>query len=75
MQHVPILWAAAIALLTPGLLALTPFWLDLWNVLILQWLVFVVAGLVFTPFRFCVCGWYRNDSSTGGRRIWRGANF
>lgn len=44
--HVPVLWAAAIALLTPGLLALTPFWLDLWNVLILQWLVFVVLALI-----------------------------
>lgn len=44
--HVPVLWAAAIALLTPGILALTPFWLDLWNVLILQWLVFVVLALI-----------------------------
>ncbi|MDB6060085.1 MAG: hypothetical protein JWM78_188 [Verrucomicrobiaceae bacterium] len=45
--HVPLLWAAALALLTPGLLALTPFWLDLWNVLILQWLVFIVLVLLF----------------------------
>lgn len=45
--HVPVLWAAALALLTPGALALSPFWLDLWSVLILQWLVFVVLALVF----------------------------
>jgi putative membrane protein len=45
--HVPVLWAAALALLTPGILALTPFWLDLWNVLILQWLVFIALALLF----------------------------
>lgn len=44
--HVPVLWAAAFALLTPGVLALTPFWLDLWNVLILQWLVFIVLAVL-----------------------------
>ncbi len=44
--YVPTLWAAAIALLTPGLLALLPPWLDLWDVLIGQWLVFVVFALV-----------------------------
>ena len=44
--HVPVLWAAALALLTPGALALMPFWLDLWNVLILQWSVFIVLALL-----------------------------
>jgi len=44
--HIPTLWAAAIALLTPGVLALTPLWLGLWDVLIAQWLVFAAAALL-----------------------------
>lgn len=44
--YVPTLWAAALALLTPGLLALTPLWLNLWDVLIAQWLIFVVFALL-----------------------------
>lgn len=44
--YVPTLWAAAVALLTPGVLALTPLWLDMWDVLIAQWLVFVVLALL-----------------------------
>ncbi len=43
--YVSILWAAAIALLTPGVLALTPLWLGLWDVLIAQWSVFIVLAL------------------------------
>jgi putative membrane protein len=45
--HVPVLWAAALALLTPGVLALTPLWLDLWNLLVVQWLVFIALALLF----------------------------
>lgn len=44
--YVPALWAAAIALLVPGALAMTPLWLTLWDVLLVQWLVFVVLVLV-----------------------------
>lgn len=45
--YVPTLWAAAAALLTPGVLALaTPLWLGLWDVMIAQWLVFVVLALL-----------------------------
>lgn len=45
-HYVPILWAAAIALLTPGILAMTPLWLDLWDLLFAQWVVFIVLALV-----------------------------
>lgn len=45
--YIPTLWAAALALLTPGVLALLPPWLGLWDVLLAQWLVFVVAALLF----------------------------
>jgi putative membrane protein len=44
--YVPTLWAAAVALLTPGVLALTPLWLGLWDVLLAQWLVFVALALL-----------------------------
>jgi putative membrane protein len=44
--YIPTLWAAAIALLTPGVLALTPLWLGLWDLLIAQWSVFIVLALV-----------------------------
>lgn len=45
--YVPTLWAAALALLTPGVLALLPPWLNMWDVLLVQWLVFVIAALLF----------------------------
>jgi len=44
--HVPVLWAAALALLTPGVLALTPLWFDMWSLLALQWGVFIVLAAV-----------------------------
>jgi putative membrane protein len=44
--YVPTLWAAAAALLTPGVLALLPMWLGLWDVLIAQWLVFAALALI-----------------------------
>lgn len=44
--HVPTLWAAALALLTPGVLALTPLWLNLWDLLLAQWGVFVLFALL-----------------------------
>ncbi|MET0377463.1 MAG: hypothetical protein ABW049_00625 [Spongiibacteraceae bacterium] len=45
-HYIPALWAAAIALLVPGALAMTALWLTLWDVLLVQWLVFVVLILV-----------------------------
>lgn len=44
--YVPIVYAAAIALLTPGVIALTPFWLGPWEVLLTQWSVFIVLALL-----------------------------
>ncbi len=44
---IPSLWAAMIALLTPVLLGLTPFWLSAMDLLMAQWLVFVVLALLF----------------------------
>ena len=46
-RFVPTLWAAIIALLVPGVLRLTPFWLDLVEVMTLQLIVFVVLALLF----------------------------
>jgi len=45
-RPISLLWAAAIALLTPGALALTPLWLELWEVLALQWLLFLGLALL-----------------------------
>ncbi len=44
---IPSLWAALLALLTPVLLGLTPFWLSAMDLLIAQWLVFVVLATLF----------------------------
>ena len=44
---IPALWAAMIALLTPVILGLTPFWLSAMDLLMAQWLVFVVLALLF----------------------------
>ncbi|HEY3698140.1 MAG TPA: TPM domain-containing protein [Spongiibacteraceae bacterium] len=44
--YIPILYAAAIALLTPGFIALTPFWLGMWEILFTQWSVFIVLALL-----------------------------
>jgi len=45
-RFIPTLWAALIALFVPGLLRLTPFWLDLLEVMTIQLLVFAVLALV-----------------------------
>lgn len=50
--YIPILYAAAVALLTPGILALTPLWrgswvpFGLWELLFVQWSVFIVVALM-----------------------------
>lgn len=45
-RFIPTLWAALIALFVPGLLRLTPYWLDLLEVMTIQLLVFAVLALV-----------------------------
>jgi len=45
-RFIPTLWAAVIALFVPGLLRLTPFWLDLFEVMTIQLLVFAVLALL-----------------------------
>jgi putative membrane protein len=45
-RPIALLWAAVIALLTPGVLTLTPIWLELWEVLALQWLLFLLLAVV-----------------------------
>jgi len=50
--YIAILYAAAIALLTPGIIALTPLWLnawarpELWEVLLVQWSAFIMLALL-----------------------------
>lgn len=44
--YIPTLWAAAVALLTPGAIALSPFWFGLWEVMLTQWLVFIALALL-----------------------------
>ena len=44
--YIPTLWAALIALLSPSVVMLTPFWLEVGEVLLIQLLVFVVVALL-----------------------------
>ena len=44
--YIPTLWAAVIALLSPGVVLLTPFWLDAADVLMIQLLVFFLFALI-----------------------------
>lgn len=44
--YLAIVVAAALALLTPGIIALLPFWLNAWEILFVQWSVFVVLALL-----------------------------
>ena len=45
-SYLAIIVAAALALFTPGIIALLPFWLNAWEILIAQWLVFIVLALL-----------------------------
>jgi putative membrane protein len=45
-SYIPLLWAALLALLTPTLLLLSPFWLDAKAIAFIQLLVFILAVLV-----------------------------
>jgi putative membrane protein len=44
-RYIPTLWAALAALFVPGILRLTPLWLDLVDVMLLQLLVFAALAL------------------------------
>ena len=44
--YIPTLWAAFIALITPAVINLTPFWLSYHEVLLAQWLVFFVFAFL-----------------------------
>jgi len=44
--YIALLYAAAIALLTPGIIALLPLWLGAWEILFAQWLVFIIFALL-----------------------------
>lgn len=49
-RHVPVLWAALVALLIPFALSYTHFWLSSGDILIAQWLTFLVCTLLgFLP--------------------------
>jgi len=45
-RFIPTLWAALIALFVPGALRLAPFWLDLFEVMSIQLVVFAVLALL-----------------------------
>ncbi|MEM7100094.1 MAG: TPM domain-containing protein [Pseudomonadota bacterium] len=44
--YIPTLWAALIALVSPGLVMLLPYWLDVSDVLLIQLVVFIVIALL-----------------------------
>lgn len=46
-QYIPLLWAGVIALLIPGLVVLLTDWLGAAELLLAQWITFVVLALVF----------------------------
>lgn len=45
-HYIPTLWAAVIALTTPAIISLTPFWLSGWEILVAQWVVFIMLALL-----------------------------
>lgn len=44
-HYIPSLWAALIALVSPGIVLFTPYWLEIEELLIIQLLVFVILAL------------------------------
>ena len=44
--YIPTLWAALLALLTPVIIDFTPLWLSGHDLLVIQWIVFIVFALV-----------------------------
>jgi len=45
--YIPVLWAALIALLLPGIINYYPGWLSAHQLLMVQWLTFIGVGLLF----------------------------
>jgi putative membrane protein len=45
--YIPLLWAGLIALLVPGIINYYPAWLSAHQLLLVQWLTFIVIGLLF----------------------------
>jgi len=45
-RYIPTLWAAIAALFSPGLIALTPYWLELWEIISGQIIVFILLALL-----------------------------
>ncbi|WP_263145026.1 TPM domain-containing protein [Pseudomonas sp. RIT-PI-AD] len=45
--YIPLLWAGLLALLVPGLLNYYPLWLNAHQLVVAQWLTFIVLGLAF----------------------------
>nr|MBF0681269.1 TPM domain-containing protein [Pseudomonas sp.] len=46
-RYIPLLWASLIALLLPGALLFFSGWLAAWQMLLVQWLTFIVLALLF----------------------------
>lgn len=45
-QYIPTLWAALLAMVSPGVVLLTPFWLGISELMMIQAIVFIVFALV-----------------------------
>ncbi|TWI57637.1 putative membrane protein [Pseudomonas duriflava] len=45
--YIPLLWAGLLALLLPGLINYYPGWLNAHQLLLAQWVTFIVLGLIF----------------------------
>ncbi|MCG6539387.1 TPM domain-containing protein [Pseudomonas sp. KSR10] len=46
-RYIPLLWASLLALLLPGALLFFSGWLAAWQMLLVQWLTFIVLAAVF----------------------------
>ena len=45
-HYIPTLWAALLALVSPGVIMFTPFWLDVKEVVLVQLIVFLVGAVI-----------------------------
>lgn len=45
--YIPTLWAAFLALMAPAVLTFTPLWLESGELLMTQWLTFIIAAAIF----------------------------
>ncbi|NKQ12354.1 TPM domain-containing protein [Pseudomonas sp. SST3] len=46
-RYIPLLWASLISLLVPGALLFFSGWLAAWQLLLVQWLTFIVLAVIF----------------------------